>query len=212
MRAVAGAVSGASAETDAMAQIAMALGKLADIAERGGMGTPQQVIARAEETPSAEAAAESVSPAEAGTAQRQEAELDALLEKRLREMEERMLRIQEEKDAEIRALREQNEQLRAASEEKAAAAENEPEAVPTEAHREEPEKEAEAPAAYNAAKAEESDENDDDFMNSLSIFAATLVSMSVFDKMRRNGESVRRVNLADLTEEIRMLREKKIGA
>ena len=225
VRAVAGAVSGASAETDAMAQIAMALGKLADIAERGGMGTPQQVIARAEETPSAEAAAESVSPAEAGTAQRQEAELDALLEKRLREMEERMLRIQEEKDAEIRALREQNEQLRAASEEKAAAAENEPEAVPTEAHREEPEdsftaaraatepeKEAEAPAAYNAAKAEESDENDDDFMNSLSIFAATLVSMSVFDKMRRNGESVRRVSLADLTEEIRMLREKKIGA
>ena len=185
--------------------IASALGRVAEALERGGaisvpapspVQTEQAVAAFASTPVSATTAASAVAPAAGNTA------VSAEMEARLREMEERLLRMQdmqEEKDEMIRILREQNAQLRSAP----------PESAETEeppAYEPVPEGEAELPEPTiefafedeltdetkwstdeESGAFEDEGEEDTDFMSALASYAASLESMTVFERMRNDA-------------------------
>ena len=205
--------------------IASALGRVAEALERGGaisvpapspVQTEQAVAAFASTPVSATTAASAVAPAAGNTA------VSAEMEARLREMEERLLRMQdmqEEKDEMIRILREQNAQLRSAP----------PESAETEeppAYEPVPEGEAELPEPTiefafedeltdetkwstdeESGAFEDEGEEDTDFMSALASYAASLESMTVFERMRNDGETVLRITVDDLARAIKAKRE-----
>ncbi|MBQ9719806.1 MAG: hypothetical protein IJV64_03835, partial [Oscillospiraceae bacterium] len=205
--------------------IASALGRVAEALERGGaisapvpssVPTEQAVAAFASTPVSATTAASAVAPAAEDTA------VNAEMEARLREMEERLLHMQdmqEEKDEMIRILREQNAQLRSAP----------PESAETEeppAYEPVPEGEAELPEPTiefafedeltdetkwstdeESGAFEDEGEEDTDFMSALASYAASLESMTVFERMRNDGETVLRITVDDLARAIKAKRE-----
>ena len=56
---------------------------------------------------------------------------------------------------------------------------------------------------------DEDDDEDDDFMASFCSFAASLMNMSPFEKMRANGKEVEVMTLEDLQAEVSAMREKR---
>ncbi|MBR0312175.1 MAG: hypothetical protein IJQ98_07280, partial [Oscillospiraceae bacterium] len=233
--ALAGLDSAAGGAT--VGQIASALGRIAEVLERGGtFSTPVLSPVQTDHAVAASAATSAVTEAPAAEGDARES---AKLEERLREMEERLAHmqdIQEQKDEMIRILREQNDQLRSAppesaEQEKPAAGEPVPE---EEAEFSEPaikfafedertdeesdffdeesdffdEENDEENDEESGFFEEENDDEDSDFLSALSSYAAALEKMTVFERMRNDGDTVLRITLDDLTKAIKAKREK----
>ena len=209
----------------AVGLIASALDRVAEALERGGaisapapasIEVPQPVAAFAA------TAARAVTGVPAAETDARESAASAEMEARLREMEERLLHMQdmqEQKDEMIRILREQNDQLRSEP----------PESAETEeppAYEPVPEEEAELPepptefafedeltdeidwsSDKESEVSEDEGEEDTDFMSALASYAASLESMTVFERMRNDGETVLRITVDDLTKAIKAKRE-----
>ena len=179
-----------------------------------------------------------VTEAPAAETDARESTASAEMETRLREMEERLAHmqdIQEQKDEMIRILREQNDQLRSAPPESAELEESsdsepsfeidlssdeiqntdfawdEDEAAGAEIAWDEGE---DAGAGIDWGTDEESgvfeeeNEEDADFLSALNSYATALTNMTVFERMRNDGETVLRITLDDLTKAINVKREK----
>ena len=203
--------------------IASALDRVAEALERGGtIPTPPPSSAPNEQAVAAFAATAAPVAASAMETGAGNTAVSAEMEARLREMEERLLRMQdmqEEKDEMIRILREQNAQLRSAP----------PESAETEeppAYEPVPEGEAELPEPTiefafedeltdetkwstdeESGAFEDEGEEDTDFMSALASYAASLESMTVFERMRNDGETVLRITVDDLARAIKAKRE-----
>ena len=203
--------------------IASALDRVAEALERGGtIPTPPPSSASNEQAVAAFAATAAPVAASAMETGAGNTAVSAEMEARLREMEERLLRMQdmqEEKDEMIRILREQNAQLRSAP----------PESAETEeppAYEPVPEGEAELPEPTiefafedeltdetkwstdeESGAFEDEGEEDTDFMSALASYAASLESMTVFERMRNDGETVLRITVDDLARAIKAKRE-----
>ena len=216
----------------AVGLIASALDRVAEALERGGaipasssasVQTAQPVAA-----PVATAAAPAMAQASAAVAEAPGPAANAEMEARLREMEERlrhMQNMQEEKDEMIRILREQNELLRSAPTESAET--EEPDTYDWESEdeteRAEPLDEFEGELDFEvdwsvdeesgdsdeeSDVSEEESEEDTDFMSALCSYASALAEMTVFERMRSDGETVLRITMDDLAKAIEAKHEK----
>ena len=219
----------------AVGRIVSALGRVAEALERGG-AIPAPAAASIQVPQPAAASAMTGVPAAETDAWESTASTE--METRLRELEERLAHmqdIQEQKDEMIRILREQNDQLRSAPPESAEleeSSDSEPsfeidwssdEIQNTDFAWDEDE-DAGAEIAWDEGEdagaeidrdtdeesgvfEEENDENVD-FMSALISYATAVSDMTVFERMRNDGETVLRITLDDLTKAINVKREK----